>query len=270
MSIQELVPKNRILFLKEFTEELVINSIKDRNLRNFIQARRIKKSFVQPMNIEKKDGKIFLIPEKFEKSIIHYEGTIKEKKETSIRKVKLPKKIEYKQSKALNRDELKLSLKEQIKKPSQMLINQNKIMTDIRRLPLKKPAYPDMNFPIPTPVFTSSTPTTISPNLTKLDPFVKDNTVQMIECKGPGKGILIKAKNRISSTRVTLSEQEIKNIIDYFSNSAQIPIMGGILKAAVDNLIISAVVSDYVGSRFIITKQSPYSLIEGVNPGFYN
>ena len=120
---------------------------------------------------------------------------------------------------------------------------------------VSKPA-PSMNMP--------SQGTSDNYPLKKIDPLIHDNAVQMIECPGPGKNVLVKARNKINGTKVVLNEADIKNIITYFSMYAKIPIMGGILKAAVDNLIISAVVSEYVGSRFIITKKSPYQLIENV------
>ena len=40
-----------------------------------------------------------------------------------------------------------------------------------------------------------------------------------------------------------------------------IPPMNGVLNAAIDNMVISAIISE-AGSRFIIEKKSPYALIE--------
>jgi len=58
------------------------------------------------------------------------------------------------------------------------------------------------------------------------------------------------------------NDKTLNNIINYFSQKAKIPIVGGILKAAVKNTIISAIFSEFVGSRFLINKITPYSLIE--------
>lgn len=99
-------------------------------------------------------------------------------------------------------------------------------------------------------------------SLNKLEQLVRDNRVTVIECPGPGKPVLVKSLGRIIPSQVTLSEQEIKSIIETFSKFAKIPAIGGIFKAAVGNLVITAVLSDYVGSRFIINKYTPYSLIE--------
>ena len=95
--------------------------------------------------------------------------------------------------------------------------------------------------------------------LGKIDVLLRDNMIQTLECPGPGKNILVKKLNKINMTKITLSKEEINAIITGFSNKAKIPLLGGILKAAVGNLLISAVISDFAGSRFIINKISPIS-----------
>jgi hypothetical protein len=42
------------------------------------------------------------------------------------------------------------------------------------------------------------------------------------------------------------------------SEQTKIPLIPGIFKAVLNNLIITAVLSDYVGTRFIIQKRSPF------------
>ena len=99
--------------------------------------------------------------------------------------------------------------------------------------------------------------------LGKLEPLLKDTSIQSIECPGPGKNLLIKRYNKINVTKTILNQAEISSIINDFSEKARIPIVGGILKAAVGDLVISAVISEFVGSRFIINKITAYSLIDG-------
>ena len=55
-------------------------------------------------------------------------------------------------------------------------------------------------------------------------------------------------------TPIKLSKEEIDQIVRAFSESAKIPSTEGLFKAAFGNLVISAVVSDIVGTRFIIRK----------------
>lgn len=95
----------------------------------------------------------------------------------------------------------------------------------------------------------------------KIEILLNDMTIQSIECSGPGKNIIVRKYNQTNITRIALTQQDIMDIIDEFSKQARIPVVGGILKAAVGNIIISAVISEFVGSRFIITKTTPYSLI---------
>ena len=63
-------------------------------------------------------------------------------------------------------------------------------------------------------------------------------------------------------TKISLSQPEIDIIVKNFLAKARIPIIVGIFKASVGNLTISAVISEFVGSRFIINKSSPYSILE--------
>jgi len=95
----------------------------------------------------------------------------------------------------------------------------------------------------------------------KIEPLFKDISILAIECPGPEKNLLLKKNNQTIIARITLNQNEINNIIEDFSRQARIPIIGGILKAAIGNTVISAVISEFVGSRFIINKITPYSLI---------
>ena len=90
---------------------------------------------------------------------------------------------------------------------------------------------------------------------------MKDLSINQIECSGPGKNVLVRRYNQPNVTKIILSQEEITDIINNFSREARIPIVGGILKAAVGSLVISAVISDFVGSRFIINKITPFSMI---------
>ncbi|MBT4135479.1 hypothetical protein HOD75_03660 [archaeon] len=100
------------------------------------------------------------------------------------------------------------------------------------------------------------------PPIEKIKQLLKDKTIQSLECPGPGKNILVKRYNKINATRLILSQEDISKIINNFSEQSNIPVVGGILKAAVDDLIISAVTSEFIGSKFIINKITPYNLIK--------
>jgi len=228
MSLKQLNNLDRIIFLKEFTAEIVINSAEDERLKKLIKVEKIKRKYLDEQEkpeVPKFNKSIIFKPEldTYEKSMtpIKYKST--------FQKTKLPRKITHQ---PFHRSKLPAKIEQVFVKPQPH--NQNTYFTT-------SPTQGDV--------------------LLKIDPLINDTSVQMIECPGIGKNILVKAKNKINVTRITLNEFEIRNIIDYFSNTAKIPIMAGILKASIGSLLISAVISDHEGLRFIITKQSPYDLI---------
>jgi len=260
MSLNQLKPIERILFLQEFSQELIINSVRDETVRNIIEAEKIKRKFVQPIgtvSLERVGNSVVFKPEEFQRSITS-EHQLEQESHTT-HKVKLPKKIISPPSHALTHENLKIPIHPRIQQDKTPIKN-----TILQRSGIENPINTkpmQINPPAPS----QDTSSNADSSMMKIDPLIKDKAVQLIECPGPGKNVLVKTRNKIKGTKITLNEAEIKNIVNYFASNAMIPIMGGILKAAVNNLIISAVVSDFVGSRFIITKQNPYSLIEGIN-----
>src|SRR3989344_1963039 len=53
-----------------------------------------------------------------------------------------------------------------------------------------------------------------------------------------------------------LTGEEIDELISHFAQRARIPPIGGVFKAAIGNLIISAIISDFAGTRFHIDKKT--------------
>jgi len=99
-------------------------------------------------------------------------------------------------------------------------------------------------------------------DLKRLNQIVRDPRVTLLECPGPGKFILVKTGGQTTVTKISLSSEEIQNIIDTFSQESKVPLISGLFKAAVGNMVITAVISELVGSRFIINKLTPRSMIE--------
>lgn len=93
--------------------------------------------------------------------------------------------------------------------------------------------------------------------LEKLMSYIQDPSIKTIECPGPDKQIMINRNGVTQPTHITLTKKEIEKILDDFSEKTRIPIIPGIFKSKIENLIITAVVSDYVGTRFIIQKVEP-------------
>lgn len=233
--------ENRILFLREFTKELIINS--------------------------KKPGKLPhhpIMPE-----IPFFARTMQPALQMSPTPVVSMPKTQIRETSEIKFQQLRRPL--QTKKTIE--IGQGNSQKTQSALPL-----PPQNAPaqilMPQPqanITISPEAASIAPapqplpqgfSLGKLDPIIADKTVTNIECPGPEKPLLAKSLGRVTITRISLSEEEIKKVANTFAEAARIPVIGGIFKAAVGNLVITAVISDYVGSRFIINKHTPYSIID--------
>ncbi len=95
--------------------------------------------------------------------------------------------------------------------------------------------------------------TNVEIDLSKLNPLIKDPAVRIVEVN-PDEKVIVTGAMGTKSTNITLNKEDIDRVINAFSVSSRIPISEGIYKVAVGNLILSAIISDVVGSKFIIRK----------------
>lgn len=95
----------------------------------------------------------------------------------------------------------------------------------------------------------------IMDSMKKLSPFILDQFVQSIECKGPGKPLLVLKGTSLQVTNIILTKEEIDVIMQDISKQTRIPLMQGLFRALFGNLIITAVISEFVGTRFVIEKR---------------
>lgn len=209
MSLEQLSDLQRILFLQEFTAEIVTHSAEDERLKHLINVERIKRKIMKEPEADLKQvGKSLIFNNEYQKS-----KPLKEFRHSfNIKNV--PQKI-YRTIKPVIQE------------------NKNIINNKIR---------------------------TLDEIMNEINRIINDKSVQMIECPGAGKNLLVKVRNKINLTKIILDEMEIKSVINHFSDLTRIPIVGGVLKASIDFSMISAIISDN-NSRFIINKKSPYNLI---------
>lgn len=117
-------------------------------------------------------------------------------------------------------------------------------------------------------------PTNVKPqegmlDLGKLNILIGDPRVKEIDCYGPNKEMLVKIGNGTQKTRVTLTQEEINKVMKDFSERTRIPLLKGIFKAALGNLIITAFISDFVETKFTIQKRTPFEpLIRNKKPNY--
>ncbi len=95
------------------------------------------------------------------------------------------------------------------------------------------------------------------PNLGKLNSLISDPGIENIECIGPNKNVIVKKHGRLEKTGVLLTNNEIKQIIQDFSVKTKIPLVRGTFKAVLENLILTAVISEFAGTKFILQKKNP-------------
>ena len=100
-------------------------------------------------------------------------------------------------------------------------------------------------------------PTAEGIDIAKLNVLARDPLVKVIECNGPGENILVTGMMGRKPTSIRLNSGEIEEIVGKFAAASRIPVNEGLFKAAVGNLVISAVISETVGIKFIIRKISP-------------
>lgn len=93
--------------------------------------------------------------------------------------------------------------------------------------------------------------------LGKINPLINDPAIKKIECDGPNKPIVVSGNMGRKETEIVLTNSEVEEIVDRFSKAARIPTDIGLFRVVVGNLIFSAIISDVVPSRFMITKMSP-------------
>lgn len=93
-----------------------------------------------------------------------------------------------------------------------------------------------------------------SPSLIKLFPLLRDPSVTSIECSGPEKNLIVHQLGIIKTIPLILTQKEIDDIMQEFSRRTKIPLIWGVFKAAIDNFTVSAVISEFVGTRFYIEK----------------
>ena len=217
---------------------------------------------------------LFLL--EFTKELIRSTLTYKElriKKE--VRQVVHEKPIRQRlpQKDLLKREILRGTVKEKIKRDYEtvsQLKKEEEILPEFKKYSLKKPSPPraplPYRIPVPLQIPESKLPETVqylrpmptqrAIDLGKLNPLVKDRLVRIIECNGPDEKVIVMGAMGRKSTKIILTKEEINDIIKRFSQAAKIPVHEGVFRVVFGNLVLSAIVSEIIGSKFLIRKMS--------------
>jgi len=239
----------RARFLLIFTKEIIENTNTYKNLKikekvkEFVIREREKTELPKITEIEKKEE---VIREKLKKEVI---------KEVVRDKIKEESKKISEMRKSISLPELgmvpKLTTKARRKStqgvtPASTLRVPIRMMAPILRI--REPALPH------TVSYLKPQPTTEEINLGKINILIKDAAVRVIECNGPEQSVIVVGMMGRKPTPIKLTSSEIEEIVGKFAAVSKIPVHEGLFKAAFGNLVISAVISETVGIKFIIRK----------------
>lgn len=170
----------------------------------------------------------------------------------------------------IKKEILRSAVKEKIKKDDEIVsyLKEEKVLPEFKKYSLKKP----LSLKKPSPYRISpriEIPMSILPetvrdiqpiigsriiNLGKLDPLVRDPLVRVIECNGPNEKIIVMGVMGRKSTGIILTKEEIDETVKKFSDAAKIPVHEGIFRVAFGGLFFSTIVSEIIGSKFLIKK----------------
>ena len=96
--------------------------------------------------------------------------------------------------------------------------------------------------------------TEVELDLGKLNPLLADPAINVIESNSPDQAVIVRGTMGTKPTNIILSKDEMDGIIQTFSKKTKIPAGEGAVKIALGRYILSAIISEEAGSRFIIQK----------------
>jgi hypothetical protein len=163
------------------------------------------------------------------------ESKIKEKIPSAfvVKEIPLPKKIIKQSTQTKQFSQVKNSFK-QIKRRQPLFVPEPKL-----------PAHLEYLKPIPAG--------NAGIDLFKINPLISDPAVRIIE-GNPDENAIVTGAMGTKPTSIFLNKEDVDRIINKFSEVSKIPVNEGIYRVVIGNLIISAVISNVIGSRFIIKK----------------
>ncbi len=88
----------------------------------------------------------------------------------------------------------------------------------------------------------------------KLIQLLGDASVTRIEYQAGNKPLLITRFGQTFPSKIIISEPEAMEVLEEFSKQAKIPLVKGIFRVGIRNLMVFAVVSDFIKPRFVVQK----------------
>jgi len=94
----------------------------------------------------------------------------------------------------------------------------------------------------------------------KLNPILADPSVQSINCPGPNQNITILRMGIPQITQMSFTSNEINDFMKDMSEKTKIPLLPGLFKVVFQNIIVTAVISEFIGTKFLIEKRLTQAL----------
>ncbi|HLC53683.1 MAG TPA: hypothetical protein VJK03_04010 [Candidatus Nanoarchaeia archaeon] len=91
--------------------------------------------------------------------------------------------------------------------------------------------------------------------LAKISAILSDPATSSIECPGPDKPLMVSRRGLVQSIPLQFTTEEITAIMTEISKKTRIPLGTGVFKAVLGNLLITAVSSEFIGTRFLLQKK---------------
>lgn len=149
---------------------------------------------------------------------------------------------------------------EKMKQIQQMQAQQKMLQQQISsQISISHPSSPKQIVPPlqhrgPTPIQNKPAPIPSWTGYGRLSGLMMDPGVTHIECTGPNNPIRVVKRGQTQITNIALTQDEIKKFFEYISEKSSIPLAEGVFRVVVDNILFNAVISELVGTKFIIKK----------------
>ena len=88
----------------------------------------------------------------------------------------------------------------------------------------------------------------------KLTPVIQNPSINVIECPGAGREIIIRTYNIRKPYPIVLSKEEMQRLIEQFAEKAKVPVINGLMRAWIDKFMISATIVNNQVENFILQK----------------
>ncbi len=104
--------------------------------------------------------------------------------------------------------------------------------------------------------------------------LLADPSTFSVECTGPGKPLIVNKSGKVEIMTNSLTTEEIDGVMKEISTKTKIPLTSGLFKTLFESYMVTAVISEFVGTRFLIQKVHPQVVAQPlpgvfISPAYY-